>query len=676
VTNQHLLIKAEPLKLILKAKVRHAAKTRRQGESIWVQAERRGQRGFGEGCPRSYVAGDDLDSSLEWVRANFCSSPVDFSSLDDLRYWVFSHQKKIDQYPSAWCAVEMAVLDLLAREKNCTVETLLGLHENTYRGRYSAVLGDDTGWKYAALVEQYLIRGFHDFKIKISGDLTRDKEKIEMLDILSSEHRHPPPRIRLDANNLWKDRCDDAIHFIQAMNPSRIYAVEEPVGAKSQEEISRFSLETGLPVILDESLCTMNDLRLFEQAPGRLMANIKVSRVGGLLRALEMITEIKKQGWPIIIGCHVGETSLLSRAAMVAAAAAGDHLVAQEGAFGDYLLQREPFDPTLTFGHGGRLDLQKPYRQNTARGVSIVMPENWRLGFGIRKRKEPMSEEVAPEINFLEMSDGYRIHFRRWGVPGGEDVFFILQGGMTHSGWQSPLAFHLRSFMPDLTVVAADQRGCGINADRGDFGSVAAMIDDVVEQIGFLKKSFRRVHLSGWGHGAQQAALAAVKARDALSSLTFIAPAFFLSERVRVAFWAVEKAIMQAITIFQVAPERNLAVLPIPLEPADFTGSDSWQDFIENDPLKTSSITLKSLKIMKEIEEMSWAVELPEDLPVLSILATRDLIVDNQQVAGFLENLRRGKLMHPSNGMECGHAIQFEKPKEGALSILEFLQAL
>jgi pimeloyl-ACP methyl ester carboxylesterase len=202
------------------------------------------------------------------------------------------------------------------------------------------------------------------------------------------------------------------------------------------------------------------------------------------------------------------------------------------------------------------------------------------------------------------------------------------------------------------------------------------MIDDVVEQIGFLKKSFRRVHLSGWGHGAQQAALAAVKARDALSSLTFIAPAFFLSERVRVAFWAVEKAIMQAITIFQVAPERNLAVLPIPLEPADFTGSDSWQDFIENDPLKTSSITLKSLKIMKEIEEMSWAVELPEDLPVLSILATRDLIVDNQQVAGFLENLRRGKLMHPSNGMECGHAIQFEKPKEGALSILEFLQAL
>lgn len=38
------------------------------------------------------------------------------------------------------------------------------------------------------------------------------------------------------------------------------------------------------------------------------------------------------------------------------AAAAGDALVAQEGAFGTHLLERDVVDPPLMFGPGGILD--------------------------------------------------------------------------------------------------------------------------------------------------------------------------------------------------------------------------------------------------------------------------------------------------------------------------------
>ena len=673
-TKQHLLIKAEPLKLILKAKVRHAAATRSEGESIWVQAERQEQKGYGEGCPRAYVAGDDLDSSLAWLREYFSSAPINFSALEDLQQWVSSHEKIIDQYPSAWCAVEMAVLDLMAREEGCAVEKLLGLNGNMHHGRYSAVLGDDTGWKFAALVEQYLIRGLQDFKIKINGNLDRDKEKLDMLESLSAQHRVSLPRIRLDANNLWKNQCDEAIDFVRALGTSRIYAVEEPVRAKDVEDISRFSTATGLPVILDESLCTLDDLRLFSNAPGRFIANIKVSRVGGLLRAMRMINKVKDLGWPVIVGCHVGETSLLTRAALVVSAAAGENLVAHEGAFGNYLVEREPIQPTLTFGRGGLLDLRRPYHLQTVQGSKVVPVENWCSGFGMQHRTFRMPDDGSPDIRSLEMSDRYQVHYRQWGPPEGEDVLLMLQGGMSHSGWQAPLAIQLRSMLPDMTVIAADQRGFGLNDMRGDLGSVSAVIEDVIEHIEFLKKSFKRIHLAGWGQGAQYAALAASKTSDVLSNLIFLAPGFFWNERFRSSLRATEKTIMQMIAAFKLKPERNLACVPIPMEAIDYTLTDSWIDFIENDRLKTTSITFKSLRIMEEIQEMSCSVKLPDHLPVLAIMAEQDRIADNRKVTRFLEQLFSGKSVNQLTALNSGHAIQFEKPKEGALLILKFIR--
>ena len=230
---------------------------------------------------------------------------------------------------------------------------------NDYKlcGRYTAVLGDDKKWKFTTLADQYLIRGFSDFKIKLNGNLERDREKLHILEDLRRQHDVKELRIRFDANNLWKDRCDEAIAYLTALDGSA-FALEEPVGAHNAGDLSKLSMAMGLPIILDESLCTLDDLSLYREVPGRFIANIKVSRVGGLIRALKLIEELKILGWPIIIGCHTGETSLLTRAALVASSAAGEALIAQEGAFGDYLVEREPVDPILKFGRHGLLNLR------------------------------------------------------------------------------------------------------------------------------------------------------------------------------------------------------------------------------------------------------------------------------------------------------------------------------
>jgi L-alanine-DL-glutamate epimerase-like enolase superfamily enzyme len=387
--------------LHLKTTIRHAAAIRNEGESIWVQAKRNGNTGYGEGCPRVYVAGDDLDTSLTWIKENFSSGKVNFETLEDLKQWAEENEKEIDDYPSAWCAIEMAMLDLLSRERGCSVEKMLGQDDGKLCSRYTAVLGDDKKWKYTKLAEQYLIRGISDFKIKLSGNLERDIEKLDILEKLSTQHHAESLRIRLDANNLWKDRCDEAIEYTMMLGAGRIFAVEEPVRAKNAEDISKFSTAMGLPVILDESLYTFNDLSLYRNIKGKFIANIKVSKVGGLIRALKMIEELKKLGWPVIIGCHVGETSLLTRAALVVSSAAGDSLIAHEGAFGDYLVEQEPVSPMLKFGRDGLLDLNSPYYLKTVQGLQIILPENWSVGFGMQCRMPLITEVATENLTFI-----------------------------------------------------------------------------------------------------------------------------------------------------------------------------------------------------------------------------------------------------------------------------------
>jgi L-alanine-DL-glutamate epimerase-like enolase superfamily enzyme/pimeloyl-ACP methyl ester carboxylesterase len=676
VTENTLQIEAVPLRLALKSTVRHNTATRNEGESIWVQAKRRHNSGYGEGCPRVYVAGDNLESSLQWIKENFSNGQVNFVTLDDVQQWASCHEENIDRYPSAWCAVEMAMLDLLAREKSCSVEKLLRLDGFRGYGRYTAVIGDDKGWKYTTLADQYLIRGLRDFKIKLSGNLERDLEKIDLLEALSMQHQVPFPRIRLDANNLWKDHCDEAIAYTRALGIGRIFAMEEPVEAGHVADISKFSMATDLPVILDESLCTLNDLGIFKTAPGQFIANIKISKVGGLIRALRIIDEIKKLGWPIIVGCHVGETSLLTRAALVASSAAGENLTAHEGAFGDYLVKREPVEPMLKFGRNGLLDLRSPYYLKTVQGLKVIPVENWDTGFGMQCRMPHTPDDGAPDICFLEMPDQYKIHYRRWGHSEGENVVLILHGGMSHSGWQAPLANQLRSISPDLTVVAADRRGCGLNDERGDLGSVQAVIEDVIQHIDFLKRSFKQVHLAGWCQGAQYATVAGVRAGDAVSSLILLTPGFFWNERFRSVLSITEKIVLEMIAEFKLKPKRNHACIPIPMEATDFTLVEEWLDFIEKDLLKTTMVTLKSVSIMDEIQELSWFAMLQNRLPILVMMGKQDRIVDNLKVLEFIGHLFQGENRNRLVMKESGHAIHFEKTEEVASEIANFIRKI
>jgi L-alanine-DL-glutamate epimerase-like enolase superfamily enzyme len=268
-------------------------------------------------------------------------------NLDSLRDWVATHGAELDRNPAAWCAIELALLDLFARRAGCPVERLLGLPALAGSFRYSAIVGIEPPDVFARVVGRYRSAGFRDFKLKLSGDVPADRDRLHLL------QRIPGTRVRVDANNLWSD-ARTAIAHLKVLDGAWA-GIEEPLSPRDWDGLGIVSKALGTRIILDESCARIQDLGCLGNRPGRWIVNVRVSKMGGVLRALEFAARASAAGIALIVGAHVGETSLLTRAALTVATAARSRLLAQEGAFGNHLLEQDPCTPALTFGRGGEL---------------------------------------------------------------------------------------------------------------------------------------------------------------------------------------------------------------------------------------------------------------------------------------------------------------------------------
>ena len=339
----------ERLTLPFRVAFEHAAARRTHGESVLVRAvSDDGTQIWGEGCPRRYVTGETMETAMTFFAAHRWAW-MNLQTLEDLRRWVNTHRQLIDRNPAAFCAVELALLNALARRTAQSVESLLSLPALSGEFRYTGILGSRDSDTFATLLARYRRMAITDFKVKLFGDEILDRSN------LSAMRRLAPAdcRLRYDANNRWR-APDDAIAFVRKLG-SDITAIEEPLAVADYAGCLAVAAGLGCRVILDESCRTLHDLDKLPGTAEHWVVNIRVSKMGGLLRSLEIAQAARARGIPLIIGAHVGESALLTRAALTVANAHRDDLIAQEGAFGTWLLQHDLVDPGLQFGPGGVL---------------------------------------------------------------------------------------------------------------------------------------------------------------------------------------------------------------------------------------------------------------------------------------------------------------------------------
>lgn len=337
-----------------KTVVRHASASRRRARNLIVAARGPGGvTGWGEGCPRPYVTGETVESAGAFVHGHRDAVARDVADIESLRGWIDEHRAAIDSSPAAFCAMETAVLDLIGKAAGRTAEEVLGEARPAGDFRYTAVLGDSPWPVYRWQCRRYRADGFGDFKVKVSGDLRRDRRKMRALPGRGAASAHEGLRVRIDANNLWTS-ADECVHHVKGLG-RELLAVEEPLRPGDLDGLRRVGDACGTRIVLDESLLRAQQLDAVAADADRWIANIRVSKMGGVIRSLGVARRATDLGIGVIVGCQVGETSILARTALTVMEAAGPSLVAAEGAFGTHLLHHDLTSRSIMFGASGVL---------------------------------------------------------------------------------------------------------------------------------------------------------------------------------------------------------------------------------------------------------------------------------------------------------------------------------
>jgi L-alanine-DL-glutamate epimerase-like enolase superfamily enzyme len=103
--------------------------------------------------------------------------------------------------------------------------------------------------------------------------------------------------------------------MLRRMRPFNIASIEQPVAAVDLAGMRRVREQTGVAVVADESLCSVDDARSLAAARAADVFNIRIGKCGGLLASLEVANFAHENGLRCQLGTLVGETGILSLAA-------------------------------------------------------------------------------------------------------------------------------------------------------------------------------------------------------------------------------------------------------------------------------------------------------------------------------------------------------------------------
>jgi L-Ala-D/L-Glu epimerase len=359
----------------------HALHSREESDAVIVKVtDTDGRSGFGESLPRSYVTGETTESMIARIREHlapkifsetFAPGWETFEYLQSvMRDWSRSDDRNtsIVAWNAAFCAVELALLDWSLRADASSLADFLP--PVRYEVVYSGVLSADAPAHAAALAQRMTRLGISQIKVKVGTP--DDIARLEAVRKAVGDK----VELRADANGAWS--ADDAVEQLRRLAPFNLQAIEQPVRADDLVGLQRVRDESGISVMADESLVTLEQARRLIELRACDLFNIRISKCGGISGSLAIAELAQEAGIKIQVGAQVGETGILSAAGRSFAAHV-PVLAFAEGSFGTWLLTEDVTFENVAFGYGGRAPLLR------TRGLSVTVKEEALERFAVAK---------------------------------------------------------------------------------------------------------------------------------------------------------------------------------------------------------------------------------------------------------------------------------------------------
>lgn len=352
------------IRVPLKREVKHASAAHRQSRNLLVCCTLAdGTEGWGEGVPRAGVTGETVEGAV----AQLAATPVaeglsgDCGSWEDVIALLERFQPaRLKPDPRGCygntlrCAVELSVLDAFGKLFGEPVREVIKHYpaaREIYRPqasvRYSGVVTGGGPWAERIAALKMRLYGFAHCKVKVGMDPGREGPRLRRI----RRWLGGKMDLRVDANGAW--RADELIERVEELRPAGLSCIEQPVAHEEVEALATLRERLGVPIMLDESLTGLVDAqRAIEQRICDVF-NIRLSKCGGFLNSLILAAVARGAGLKYQLGCHPGETGVLSAAGRHWATGVAD-IAYLEGSYDRHVLGELLTEEDLTFGYGGK----------------------------------------------------------------------------------------------------------------------------------------------------------------------------------------------------------------------------------------------------------------------------------------------------------------------------------
>ncbi|HEY9792288.1 MAG TPA: enolase C-terminal domain-like protein, partial [Candidatus Obscuribacterales bacterium] len=265
---------------------------------------------------------------------------------------------------ASWCALELAILDAVAKAH--------GVHISDWFGpiitpaiKYGGVVPFGGRKVQAAMLIAYRLFGFQTVKIKVGKTLEEDIAKVALARRIMGDDAI----LRVDANCAWN--LDQTLRAASAFRAYRVASYEQPVPSERLDWLQKITAALEEQVVVDESLCTIEQAQMLAAERICSAFNIRISKVGGMLAAGKMVAIAKQHGIKCHLGAQVGESGILSAAARTFALC-NPRFENYEGSMNAVLLKHDITSENLNMGFGGVGTLGYIRRQKYGFGFSIT----------------------------------------------------------------------------------------------------------------------------------------------------------------------------------------------------------------------------------------------------------------------------------------------------------------
>ena len=214
----------------------------------------------------------------------------------------------------ARAATEIAVQDLLARVDGVPLARFLG-GEATAVGTDVTIAAQGAAWDPSGRAAST----FDQVKVKVGLDPADVARVIEI-------HRTASRPVRVDANQAWDLATATAAVEAWLAAGVRLDFLEQPLPAWDLAGHAELRRRVPVPIVLDESVFTIHDLRRAIDADSGDIVNIKLAKCGGLHAGIELANLATGAGLGLMVGSMMESELGLTAAAALATTLAPDQV--------------------------------------------------------------------------------------------------------------------------------------------------------------------------------------------------------------------------------------------------------------------------------------------------------------------------------------------------------------